>query len=99
MIPPLLGLLGIERLTARGLAWTVAILVGVFVGSLAIVVALLVELPTTYFLEHHSHGERGTQHPVLYWTGRVVKNLIGVVMVGVGILMLVTPGQGVLTIL
>jgi len=99
MIPPLHGLLGIDGLTASRLAWTVAILVGVFAGSIAVVAVLLVQLPATYFLDSHPRGGRGDQHPILRWAVLVVKNLVGAVLIGAGIVMLVTPGQGALTIL
>lgn len=99
MIPVLHGLLGIDSLTARGVAWTVVILVGFFVGSIAVVAVLLVQLPPTYFLDSHPREGWRFQHPLLRWSMLIVKNLVGVVLVGVGIVMLVTPGQGVLTIL
>ncbi len=99
MIPPLHGLLGIDGTTASGVAWTVAILVGLFVGSLAVVAVLLVQLPASYFLDSHPRGGWRDQHPILRWAALVVKNLVGAVLVGVGILMLLTPGQGALTIL
>lgn len=99
MIPPLHGLLGIEGLTASRVAWAVAIFAGAFVGSIAIVAVLLVQLPATYFLDGDPRAGWGGRHPILRWTALVVKNLVGAVLVGLGILMLLTPGQGVLTIL
>jgi hypothetical protein len=99
MTPPLHGLLGIERLTAGGVAWTIAIAVVVFLGSIAVVAVLLVQLPATYFLDSHPREGWRVQHPILRWAGLAVKNLVGAALVGVGILMLVAPGQGVLTIL
>lgn len=99
MIPPLHGLLGIERLTAGGVAWTSAALVGVFAGSIAVVAVVLVQLPATYFLDSHPRAGWGGQRRILRWAALVVKNLAGAVLVSVGIVMLVTPGQGALTIL
>ncbi|WP_406696433.1 PGPGW domain-containing protein [Singulisphaera sp. Ch08] len=99
MITGLYGLMGIDALTARGIAWAVAIFVGLFLGSLAVVMVLLVKLPATYFLDSHPREGWGGQHPVVRWAVLVVKNLLGAVLVGVGIVMLVTPGQGVLTML
>lgn len=99
MIAPPPGLLGIEGLTAGAIAWMVAAVVGVFAASIALVVVLLVQMPATYFHGDDPHeGWRG-RHPVLRWAVRIVKNLVGVLLVGVGILMLLTPGQGALTIL
>jgi hypothetical protein len=99
MISTMSGLLGTEGLTASGVLWPAAVLVGVFLGSIAVVAVLLVRLPATYFLDNHPRGGWRDRRPVLRWAARVVKNLVGAVLVGVGVLMLVTPGQGALTIL
>jgi hypothetical protein len=61
---------------------------------------LLTRLPEDYFLE----TDRPVHPPwprqrALYWSWRLLKNLIGLVLLLAGVVMLVTPGQGVLTIL
>lgn len=61
---------------------------------------LMTRLPADYFLEK----DRATRpswprHRALYWTWRLLKNLLGAVLVLAGVVMLFTPGQGVLTIL
>ena len=99
MIPPPLGLLGIDGLTAGGVAWAVAIAVALFVGTLALVAVLLVRLPATYFRDDPPRADWRARHPVLRWAIRIGKNFVGALLVGVGLLMLLTPGQGVLTIL
>lgn len=38
-------------------------------------------------------------HPVLRWTGLIVKNVLGGLLVTLGVVFLLTPGQGLLTIL
>jgi hypothetical protein len=38
-------------------------------------------------------------HPVLRWTGLVLKNILGILLVALGAVFLVTPGQGLLTLL
>ncbi len=91
--------LGIEWLTDNGVAWMATLFVAVFVGSIAVVAVLLVRLPADYFLDNEPLGRWGDRHPVIRWAALAVKNLAGAVLVGVGILMLVTPGQGALTIL
>ncbi len=40
-----------------------------------------------------------SQHALIRWLLRCLKNLLGAVLVVVGIVMLVTPGQGLLSIL
>ena len=72
-----------------------------FVVSIAVVTLVLVKLPANYF--HSSHGREFLveRHPVLRAVGIVVKNLLGLVLVGFGVVMSLpgVPGQGVLTIL
>jgi hypothetical protein len=71
-----------------------------FVGSLIILPFLLARIPEDYFADPKRHaGGLKTLHPVLYWGLRIVKNLVGWVLVLAGILMLVLPGQGILTII
>ncbi len=72
----------------------------VFVGSVIALPWMLTRLPEDYFLEI----DRPVRPPWprqrgLYWAWRLLKNLLGVVLLLTGIVMLVTPGQGILTIL
>src|SRR4051812_27055341 len=59
----LYGFLGFEGLTENGAAWAPAILVGAFVGSIAVVTILLVRLPATYFLGGDPRGGWGGPAP------------------------------------
>lgn len=93
MISSLIAL-ALGALTMNGAIWGLVLFLATFIGSIAAVAFLLVQLPATYFLDSH--------HPwgwCLRWTALILKNLLGAVLVGVGVLMLFTPGQGVLTIL
>lgn len=38
------------------------------------------------------------QHPVVWWTLRILKNLVGVLLLVAGLAMLVLPGQGLITL-
>ena len=82
----------------------VFLLVGVFVMtfavSLAAVVAVVVQLPATYFCDDHV-SPFAKQHPVIRWMGLIVKNLVGLVLVVLGLLLSLPgiPGQGLLTVL
>jgi hypothetical protein len=71
-----------------------------FVGSLIALPFLLARIPEDYFTDPQRHAARlKSLHPVVYLSLRLLKNLIGWVLVLAGILMLVLPGQGILTII
>lgn len=71
-----------------------------FVGSLAIIPVLCVRMGEDYFMPHRDKDETlAGRHPMIRWTGLILKNLIGVLLVLAGIAMLFLPGQGVLTII
>jgi hypothetical protein len=70
-----------------------------FVATLMIVPLLVVRIPSDYF----AHGKRTGE----IWAGRyaaerwiilIAKNMLGYILVAAGIIMLVLPGQGILTI-
>ncbi len=88
-------------LTWQGILTAIAIFLITFTLSLSIVSLVLVKLPADYFQEHNEHQfmkhrSRGTR-----MLARVGKNLLGVILVLVGILLSLpgVPGQGILTIL
>jgi len=69
-------------------------------ASLWAVRYFLISIPADYFTRTHQPLERWQKyHPLLRWLLLIGKNLIGVTFVGAGIVMLFTPGQGVLSIL
>ena len=80
------------------LGWLAGISVVMFVATLLIIPVLVARIPEDYFVAEQSHTVRD-QHPLLYWTGLVLKNLLGLVFMLAGIAMLVLPGQGILSIL
>lgn len=90
-----------DSLDASDLLWAVGLFVVTFVVSLVIVGWLLAVLPATFFLDRHNREFWVDRHPILRWTGIVAKNLLGVGLVLVGVLLSMPgiPGQGVLTIL
>ena len=70
-----------------------------FVGSLLLIPVLCVRMGEDYFMPGRDHDETlAGRHPVIRWTGLVLKNIIGVLLVVAGIAMLFLPGQGLLTI-
>jgi archaellum biogenesis protein FlaJ (TadC family) len=69
-----------------------------FVGTLLLIPILLIRLPADYFIrqpikEWHSNNR------LLHWILIILKNLLGLILIAMGIAMLVLPGQGLLTIL
>lgn len=82
------------------LAVTAAVSVVTFVGTLVVVPILLTKMRPDYFVgEDPPPGGAGDRHPVLRIAWAIVKNLLGVILLLMGIAMLVLPGQGLLTIL
>ncbi|HEX8652759.1 MAG TPA: hypothetical protein VF708_18225 [Pyrinomonadaceae bacterium] len=78
---------------------------GVFAISFAVSTALvsyaLVRLPATYFHTSHSRDFWADRHRALRWSGLIMKNLIGLILIALGVLMSLpgVPGPGILTIL
>ena len=81
-------------------AWII-VSVGAFVASVALVVLVLTALPPTYFRPSHDRRFMTNRHWAIRSGAVVVKNVIGVLLVLLGVVMSVPgmPGQGILTIL
>lgn len=88
-------------LSGRGVIWIVLFSVVTFVLSIIVTIVVLIKLPDTYFKSEHGREFWAEGHPALRWGGIVLKNLLGAVLVLLGVLMSLpaVPGQGVLTIL
>lgn len=72
-----------------------------FVASIVIATIVLVKLPANYFHSSHEREFLVERHPVLRALGIIGKNLAGLLLVALGVIMSLpgVPGQGVLTIL
>ena len=71
-----------------------------FVGSAVIIPWLLIRLPADYFAATKRHSWlRESRYPLLYLPLQLLKNLIGILLVLLGLLLFVLPGQGLLTII
>ncbi len=70
-----------------------------FLLSLAIVPMLLIRIPADYFIRHRDSDNQSNKiagfHYSLLWVGR---NTLGLLLIVAGLLMLILPGQGLLTI-
>jgi hypothetical protein len=82
-----------------GWGWAIALLLVGFFGSIALATILLVYLPADYFIHGHRELAFMRGRPILRFAAKVLKNVIGAILVVAGIVMLFTPGQGVLTVL
>ena len=80
--------------------WILAGSVTTFVVSLVLGGVLIVRMPADHFVRYGPPPEsfRG-RHPALRWTLRLLKNLLGLLLLVGGVIMLFTPGQGVLFLL
>ncbi|MHC4971331.1 MAG: PGPGW domain-containing protein [Planctomycetota bacterium] len=78
--------------------WTLTLSIVILVGTVVLVPVVVARMPSDYFVRPEP-GSWSRRHPLLraaLWAGR---NLLGAVLVVAGLAMLVTPGQGILTIL
>ena len=76
-----------------------ASLVMLVLGAMA-VPWLVCRLPSDYFqASHRLRLSRRGPVPLAYWPWVIARNLIGAVLILLGLVMFVTPGQGVLTLL
>src|SRR5262249_12413162 len=80
---------------------TLALTVTTFVISIVAVGFVIVRVPETYFVGDHSAPVWGDRRPFVRWPLFVGKNLLGAVLVALGIIMSLpgVPGQGILTTL
>lgn len=85
--------------------WNVILAIGLFVvtfaASIGIISFILIKVPPDYFQESYTRSFMEDRAPALRWAGLIGKNLLGVFLVLLGIVMSLpgVPGQGVLTIL
>lgn len=90
----------ITSISLRSLAIGVGIFLVTFAANLALVSLILVKIPADYFKQSHTKFLHN-QTPVVRVLAIIGKNLVGVILVVLGILLSLpgVPGQGVLTIL
>lgn len=82
------------------LLWAVPASIVMLVGGAILLPTVIVLLPADYFVRPHQRlGFLNGRHPVVRLTLLGIKNLVGGLLVLAGVIMLVTPGQGLLSIL
>lgn len=89
------------ELSWTSVMWGVLIFIVTFTISIAAVSYVIVRLPPTYFQASHSRAFLVGRHPAMRWSALILKNIFGLFLVLLGMVMSLpgVPGQGVLTIL
>ena len=84
---------------AQAWSWVAVGSIAMFFGSIAVAWILIVKMPPDFLTrDHRVPTAFATQHPIVRMTWRVLRNLFGMVLVTTGLVMLLTPGQGILFI-
>lgn len=91
----------VTSMTLRGAAIGVGVFLATFLANLALVSLILVKIPADYFQHSPRSKFLENQSAAVRVLAIIGKNLLGVVLVVLGILLSLpgVPGQGVLTIL
>jgi hypothetical protein len=92
----LFGLITLHDALLAGLVFLIT-----FAFSLAVVSFILVKIPATYFRKDHPREFWSDRPASIRYLGMFAKNVLGVLLVALGIVMSIpgVPGQGILTIL
>ena len=78
--------------------WLVATSIFTFLVSLLLIPYIVVRIPADYFVHSKRHHKQPKKYPpVIRLIALVLKNIIGVALFMMGVLMLVLPGQGLFT--
>ena len=88
-------------LTWRNVGLGVLIAAVTFVVATGVVSFVVVKLPATYFHPDHDREVLKDKHPAIRWAGIIGKNLAGVILIVLGVVMSLPgiPGPGLVTIL
>ncbi len=88
-----------SSLTWAVILGSVVIFLITFSISILIVAIVVVKIPADYFSSHYHRDFLPNSSWVTRWGATVAKNVVGALLVVAGIIMLIGPGQGILTIL
>jgi hypothetical protein len=76
---------------------------GLFLITLALnflaIFVVIIKIPANYFSSVYTHSFMPGKPWLFRWSAVILKNLLGFFLIAVGIVMLIGPGQGILTIL
>lgn len=79
------------------IAWSMGLGLILLIVTAAGAALFAIYLPATYFTRPRTAWSE--LHPVGFWTLAILKNLAGLMLIVAGVLMLILPGQGVITII
>lgn len=78
--------------------WLVGASVVTLIGTMVLVPFLIARMRPDYFLPDRDEDRLfAHRHPVVRWTGIILKNVFGSLLFLFGLVMLATPGQGLIT--
>lgn len=86
-----------EYAEAHAALW-VGVSVATAVATLVAFPFIVTRLPASYFTEDRRPAPL-SRHPPVHWLLMAVKNLLGLALVLAGVLLLLLPGQGLLTLI
>jgi Putative transmembrane protein (PGPGW) len=78
--------------------WIIIFSILSFIATLILVPVIIIRLPADYFSATKRH-KKASHHPVIQFFSLLVKNLLGGLLLLAGLIMLFTPGQGLITLL
>ena len=82
------------------LAWSAALSIVLFVGSLVLMPVLIAKMRADYFVTPVPSSDTWLgRHPIARTVVHVLKNALGALLLVAGLFMIVLPGQGIITIL
>lgn len=76
-----------------------ALFVGSIVLSIVIIAIVMVTIPANYFSSTYAGEFLPNSSWLTRWGATIAKNLAGLLLVAAGVVMLIGPGQGILSIL
>lgn len=86
-------------MTAGRILLGIVLFVVSLLGSALVVGVVIVKIPANYFSSHYRQDFLPNSSWFTRWGAVIAKNIIGLLLVIAGIIMLIGPGQGILTIL
>jgi hypothetical protein len=91
----------INNLTWQKTLFGLGVFIVSFAGNLAMVTFLLVRMPADYFHPAYDRSFMPGRRGAMRWVGVIGKNLLGLLLVALGLALSLpgVPGQGLLTIL